>query len=259
MRIALGISYQGTHYHGWQAQPQLVTIQSTLEAAIARIANHPVELSCAGRTDKGVHALGQVGHFDTVSHREKRGWLLGINTYLPQDIRVDWVEEVEEAFHARFSALFRRYRYIIRNHPAPSALWNQYTTHYYRPLDEQRMQEATMYLIGEHDFSAFRASSCQSKTPIRKITELRVSRQAHRVTIDITANAFLHHMVRNIAAVLMLIGSGKQPPKWAEEVLRTCDRSQAGITAAPNGLYLCEVGYPNPFRLPSSQAEEWMD
>lgn len=253
MRIALGISYQGSAYHGWQTQVGLSTIQSVLEAAIATVADHPIVLTCAGRTDKGVHALGQVAHFDSTALRSDRAWLLGSNSHLPADIRVDWVREVPTEFHARFSALARRYRYIIYNKPLASALWNKHTTHCYYPLNETSMQTAADYLLGEHDFSSFRAMSCQSKSAFRTIHRLVVSRQTDNVIIDITANAFLHHMVRNIAGLLMLVGSGKRDPSWAQEVLSAKDRKQAAITAHPNGLYLLQVLYPENFLIPTSE------
>lgn len=252
MRIALGISYQGTAYHGWQTQAKagLKTIQKTIETAIAKVADHPVALTCAGRTDKGVHALGQVAHFDSAALRKDRAWLLGINSQLPTDIRVDWVREVPDEFHARFSATARRYRYIIYNHPRASALWSKHTTHCYYPLNEMLMQTAANYLVGEHDFSAFRAMRCQSKSSRRNIHQLKVSRQHPTVIIDITANAFLHHMVRNIAGLLMRVGSGQCKPTWAEAVLVAKDRTKAAATAHPNGLYLLEVFYPERFSLP---------
>ncbi|MES2142532.1 MAG: tRNA pseudouridine(38-40) synthase TruA [Pseudomonadota bacterium] len=250
MRIALGISYQGTAYHGWQTQEGLSTIQSILEEAIGRVADHPITLTCAGRTDKGVHALGQVVHFDTTAVREDRAWILGSNSHLPSDIRVEWVRSVSDEFHARFSALARRYHYIIYNKPLVSALWNKHTTHCHYSLNEIAMQIAAEYLLGEHDFSSFRAMSCQSKTAIRNIEHLKVIRQQHCVIIDIKANAFLHHMVRNIAGLLMLIGSGKREPIWAQEVLLAQDRRKAAVTAQPNGLYLSEVFYGNAFSTP---------
>lgn len=247
MRIAFGISYQGSAYHGWQSQTGLPSIQRCLEQAIAKLACHPVSLTCAGRTDKGVHALGQVVHFDSRVERSQGAWLLGGNSYLPADIRIDWVQTVPVEFHARFSALARRYRYIIYNQPLRHALWNKHSTHCYYPLDELRMQSAANDLIGEHDFSAFRAASCQAKHAIRHVQDLKVRRYHDYVMIDIKANAFLHHMVRNIAAVLMGIGAGKKPIHWAKEVLLAKDRRIAGATARPNGLYLVEVFYPEKF------------
>lgn len=253
MRIALGISYQGSAYHGWQSQKGLVCIQTCLEQAISQVADHPISLSCAGRTDKGVHALGQVAHFDSSVQRSQRAWLLGCNSHLPPDIRINWVQVVDSTFHARFSATARRYYYIIYNHPLKNALWNQYTTHNYYPLNEKDMQFAAQYLMGEHDFSSFRAAGCQAKNARREVQHIKVMREGSYVIIDIQANAFLHHMVRNMSAVLMSIGAGKKPIEWAKEVLLAQDRKAADITASPNGLYLCQVFYPEKFVLPESE------
>jgi tRNA pseudouridine38-40 synthase len=249
MRIAFGISYQGSAYHGWQTQTGLASIQSCLEQAVAKLADHPVSLTCAGRTDKGVHALGQVVHFDSRVERSQAAWLLGCNSHLPADIRVDWVQSVPIEFHARFSALARRYRYIIYNQPLNHALWNKHSTHCYYPLDELRMQSAANDLMGEHDFSSFRAASCQAKNAIRHVQHFKVIRYRDYVLIDIQANAFLHHMVRNMAGVLMCIGAGKKPIHWAKEVLLAKDRRIAAATARPNGLYLVEVLYPEKFAI----------
>jgi tRNA pseudouridine38-40 synthase len=253
MRIVLGISYQGTHYHGWQQQPGLHTIQSLLEESIQKVADHAITLTCAGRTDKGVHAIGQVAHFDTTAIRNQHSWLFGVNSQLPKAIRVDWVRETSDEFHARFSAQARYYKYVIYNHPIASSLWDEHVTHFYHPLDEIQMQKAGNYLLGEHDFSSFRASSCQSNSAIRKIISLNVQRIANYVIVRVGANAFLHHMVRNIAGLLMQIGSGKYPATWAEEVLLAKDRTLAAMTAKPNGLYLSKVIYPVKFDLPSRQ------
>lgn len=251
MRIALGISYQGSAYHGWQSQPGLTCIQTCLDQAISQVADHPIALSCAGRTDKGVHALGQVVHFDTTAHRSHRAWLLGCNSYLPADIRINWLQKVDSSFHARFSALARRYYYIIYNHRLKNALWNQYTSHNYYPLNENAMQSAAQMLIGEHDFSSFRAANCQARSARREVQHIKVMRDGCYIIIDIQANAFLHHMVRNISAVLMTIGSGKKTIGWAKEVLSARDRTAADVTATPNGLYLYQVFYPENFALPS--------
>jgi tRNA pseudouridine38-40 synthase len=253
MRIALGISYQGSAYHGWQSQRGLACIQTCLEQALSQVADHPISLSCAGRTDKGVHALGQVAHFDSRVQRSQRAWLLGCNSHLPPDIRVNWVQVVDSTFHARFSATARRYYYIIYNHPLRNALWNQYTTHNYFPLNESDMQFAAQYLMGEHDFSSFRAAGCQAKNARREVQHINVRRKGNYVIIDIQANAFLHHMVRNMSAVLMTIGAGKKPIEWANEVLLAQDRTVADVTAAPNGLYLYQVLYSKNFSLPQSE------
>lgn len=259
MRIALGISYDGTHYFGWQRQEdlQLPTIQTCLEEAITKVADHKIDVVCAGRTDRGVHALGQVLHFDTHAMRNDNAWILGVNSYLPKDIRVQWMCVVDEDFHARFSAQSRRYRYVIYNHPIkPALLRHQVTTHYH-PLNEQDMQTAANYLIGEHDFTSYRAVQCQAKSPIRTVTMLNVQRRGNFIAIDIQANAFLHHMVRNITGVLLTIGEGKRAPLWAKEVLEAKNRREGDITAPASGLYFVEVSYPEKFLLPQKSEPSW--
>lgn len=253
MRIALGISYQGSAYHGWQSQTGLVCIQTLLEQAMSQVADHPIALSCAGRTDKGVHAIGQVVHFDTTAQRSVRAWLLGGNSHLPADIRIHWAQEMDSTFHARFSAFARCYHYIIYNHRLKNALWNSYSSHCYIPLNEKAMQSAAQHLIGEHDFSSFRAASCQAKSAWREVQHINIKRQGCYVIIDIQANAFLHHMVRNISAVLMTIGAEKKPIDWAKEVLLAHDRKAADVTATANGLYLTQVFYPEKFALPPTE------
>lgn len=253
MRIACGISYQGSAYHGWQSQAGLPCIQTFLQQAISQVADHPIAVICAGRTDKGVHASGQVVHFDSAANRSQRAWLLGCNSHLPADIRIDWVQPVTNAFHARFSAIARRYRYIIYNQPLAHAFWNKHTSHCYYPLNEMDMQCAAQQLVGEHDFSSFRAMSCQAKSARRTVHHIKVVRAGCYVMIDIQANAFLHHMVRNISAVLMTIGAGKKSIAWAKEVLLAQDRKAADVTATPHGLYLCEVFYPEDFALPKAK------
>lgn len=250
MRIALGIEYDGTTFAGWQWQPGRRTIQSVLEGAVSRVAAEPVRLHCAGRTDAGVHALQQVAHFDSAADRSSRSWLLGTNTELPEDIRILWVREVPGEFHARYSAIARYYRYVILNRPMKSALRKRQVTWCFHPLDEQRMQQAAQYLVGEHDFSSFRAQGCQSTTPYRFLHFIEVRREGEEVTIELAANAFLHHMVRNIVGVLMAIGSGKREPVWARDVLDARDRSSGGVTASPDGLYLGGVCYPDLYHLP---------
>lgn len=250
MRIALGIEYDGTAFAGWQWQPRRRTIQEILEHALSRIAAEPVRVHAAGRTDAGVHAIEQVAHFDTTVGRPLRAWLLGTNTELPEDIRILWVREVPVDFHARYSAIARYYRYVILNRPAKSALSRRQVTWCFRPLDERRMQDAAGCLIGEHDFSSFRAQGCQSVSPFRNMHFIRVRREGDRVIIELAANAFLHHMVRNIVGVLMAIGAGKFEPAWAREVLDARDRRLGGVTAPPDGLYLGGVYYPDCFGLP---------
>lgn len=249
-RIALGIEYDGSAFAGWQRQRPRRTIQACVEEAVGRVAAEKVDVVCAGRTDAGVHALEQVAHFDTSARRAMRSWLLGANTELPEDVRVIWAREVAGEFHARYSAIARFYRYVILNRPMKSALLRRQVTWHYHSLDVERMQEAANHLIGEHDFSSFRAQGCQSKSPRRIMHFIRVRREGERVVIELAANAFLHHMVRNIAGVLMEIGSGKQESAWAKAVLDARDRRLGGVTAPPDGLYLGGVFYPERFGLP---------
>ncbi|MBW5802430.1 tRNA pseudouridine(38-40) synthase TruA [Coxiella endosymbiont of Ornithodoros amblus] len=250
-RIALGIRYDGSAYHGWQVQEALKTVQGKVEKALSAVANHPVFVTCAGRTDAGVHATAQVVHFDTTAYRSDHAWVFGANSNLPHDISVLWAKEVDEDFHARYSAIARRYRYIIYNHEIrPAILRKAIGWHYYRSLDEKRMQAGAQYLIGEHDFSSFQGAGCQSRTPMRKILQIEIYRIRRMVVIEVQANAFLLHMVRNIAGVLMAIGSGEKHPDWARTVLKAKDRQLGGVTVPPNGLYLVEVDYPSHFKLP---------
>lgn len=252
MRLALGIEYDGAAYHGWQRQHEVVGVQELVEKALSRIAFHPVEVVCAGRTDAGVHATEQVVHFDTDSTRAERAWTIGVNGFLPASIAVKWVKEVDESFHARFSATARRYRYIIYNHPLRSAILQHGVSHVYKPLALEPMQLAARSLIGEHDFTTFRASLCQAKTATRRISELQIYRQGNYIIIDVQANAFLHHMVRNIAGTLIEIGAGEKPIEWMEQVLQMRDRTKAAATAKPNGLYLVKVIYGEQFQLPAT-------
>lgn len=250
MRVALGLEYDGTGFAGWQWQPGRRTVQAELEAALSRVAASPVKVICAGRTDAGVHATAQVIHFDTAVLRKPYSWMMGGNALLPADVRVIWAREVPATFHARASAIARHYRYVILNRAMSSALHRQQLTRVYSPLDIRPMQQAAKYLIGEHDFSSFRAQGCQSKSPNRFMHFIKVRRDGERVSIDLCANAFLHHMVRNIAGVLIDVGSGKQPAAWAADVLRARDRSRGGVTAPPDGLYFAGVHYPDVFGLP---------
>ncbi len=252
MRIALGIEYDGAAYSGWQRQKDANSIQAEIERALSKIANHPVEVQCAGRTDAGVHATAQVVHFDTHSNRELKAWMLGMNTLLPDTIAVRWAQPVSNEFHARYSAHARRYRYVIHNHRLRSGILNRGVTHFYHPLDAQRMHQAAQALVGEHDFSAFRASHCQSRTPYRNVQQVKVYRRGDYVIIDIRANAFLHHMVRNITGSLLQIGCNEQEVDWIARLLADKDRTLAAATAKPHGLYLVEVSYPGHFGLPTS-------
>ncbi|AMO56853.1 pseudouridine synthase [Endozoicomonas montiporae] len=253
-RYAASVQYDGSHYHGWQSlKSGLPTVQAAVEAALSKVANHPVSVVCAGRTDAGVHGSNQIIHFDSDSVRSERGWTYGSNANLPDDVAINWVKPVVDDFHARFSAQWRRYRYVIYNHPIRPAYLPKGVTWNYRPLDIERMQSAACHLVGEHDFTSYRAVQCQAKNPVRTISRLQVSRHGHLVVLDIQANAFLHHMVRNIAGVLMTIGAGKHEPDWAKTVLEARDRTEGGVTAPPYGLYFVDVGYPEVFGLPDSE------
>ena len=251
-RIAMGVEYDGHAFAGWQTQCKQRTVQSCLEAAISRVAaqSAPVALICAGRTDTGVHALEQVVHFDAPLFREKSAWLRGTNANLPEDVRVLWVRPVDASFHARTSAIARFYRYVILDRKMKSALLRHQLTWSYRALDADAMQAGADHLIGNHDFTSFRAQRCQSKSPQRMLHFIKVKRVGSQIEIDIAANAFLHHMVRNIVGVLMTIGSGQQQPDWAKEILMARDRKLGGVTAPPDGLYLAGVYYPAEFGIP---------
>ena len=252
MRIAIGIEYDGTAYNGWQRQRSGVGIQERVEQSLSAVADEAVEVTCAGRTDAGVHASGQVAHFDTTARRSFRGWLLGANSNLPDDINVTWVQRVSDDFNARFSALSRSYRYLILNRLVRSSLYRHRAWWLYQPLDAERMHEAAQALLGEHDFSAFRAAGCQASGPVREISAISVCRQQDWVVLEVTANAFLQHMVRNIAGTLAAIGAGEQAADWAAAVLQGRDRKRAGIAAPPHGLTLVEVRYPAEFELPGN-------
>lgn len=247
MRIALSVEYDGGAYHGWQVQPGLHTVQGVLENALSRVANCPIEVTCAGRTDTGVHATNQIIHFDAEVKRPLRAWVHGTNNFLPKDICVKWAYDMPETFHARYSAISRHYRYVILNTPVRPALFHTQMTWNYRLLDHEAMREAALYLVGENDFTTFRSVECQSKTPMRRIISLDISRFSNWVVIDVKANAFLHHMVRNIAGVLMCVGAGKHPPAWVEEILKAKDRRLGAETAPPYGLYLTDVDYHQAF------------
>ena len=249
-RVALGVEYDGASFHGWQVQDHADTVQERLERALAQVADHPVRVHCAGRTDTGVHGTGQVVHFDTTARRTPRNWVLGCNVNLPPQINIAWAQQVPDSFHARFSALSRSYRYLILNRPTRSAIWRDRAVWVHRPLDTERMQAAAGYLLGTHDFSSYRALGCQAKSPVRTIHSLTVRREGERIRIDVTADGFLHHMVRNIAGVLITIGQGERPVEWSRQVLEYRDRTLGGVTAPPQGLYLVGVDYPARYQLP---------
>ena len=252
MRIALGIEYDGTAFFGWQRQREVNSVQQELETALSKVANHSVELSCAGRTDAGVHATGQVVHFDTTAVRDDKAWIMGTNAQLPDAIAVRWAKQVPDDFHARFSATARRYRYIIYNHKYRPAILRSGLSHYHQHLNVELMQQAAPFLLGEQDFSSFRAVQCQSHSPNRNIHHLNIQRHGDFIVLDIKANAFLHHMVRNITGSLLEVGMQRRPPQWIAELLAAKDRTQAAATAKAGGLYLVEVDYPAHYQLPKA-------
>ena len=249
-RWAARIEYLGTAYSGWQRLAHIRSVQQEVETAIASVAAHPVVVHAAGRTDAGVHGLGQVIHFDSPSIRSERGWMLGCNVSLPPDISVRWVMPVADHFHARYKAFARHYRYVIHNSSARSAMALHRAAFWPRPLDAGAMHQAARCLIGEQDFSALRDSECQSSTPMRKVTRVDVWRAGEFVVLDVSANAFLHHMVRNIAGTLMEVGMGRQPVAWVAQVLASRDRKLAGMTAPAGGLTFIGPEYPAEFGLP---------
>jgi tRNA pseudouridine38-40 synthase len=253
VRIALGLEYEGSDFYGWQVQPGVRTVQACVEVALSSVADQPVKAYCAGRTDTGVHACGQVIHIETLVHREERAWVFGANVNLPKDVSVLWAMPVDDGFHARFSALGRSYRYLILNRPTRPGLIGPRVTWECKRLDERPMQAGADYLLGEHDFSAYRAQGCQAKNPVRTVRRLAVTRRGPLIAIEIEANAFLYRMVRNIVGVLMAIGRGEASPQWAEQVLNGRSRTQGGLTAPPEGLYLMNIQYPAQYRFPAPE------
>ena len=249
MRVALGVEYDGSCYFGWQRQKEVDTVQQNIERALSKVADEKITIHCAGRTDAGVHATGQVIHFDTTSARDMKAWTLGVNANLPSQISIRWAQEVKEDFHARFSATARRYRYVIYNSSTRPALFQASLTHYVQPLDEHKMHRAAQALLGEQDFTSFRASQCQSNTPFRCVQEVKVVRIDNYVIVEIMANAFLHHMVRNIVGSLLEIGVGEQEENWIAQLLLKKDRSLAAPTAKAHGLFLVDVTYPEHFNI----------
>lgn len=255
-KLAIGIEYNGAHYYGYQTQhsSELPTVQAEVERALSCVAGGlSIALNGAGRTDTRVHACEQVAHFDAPVQRSSEAWLYGANRYLPKDISVLWVKPVAQEFHARFSALRRRYRYVIYSDPIRPALLKEGVTWTYKPLDAARMHSAAQQLLGTHDFTSFRASECQAKSPVKTLDAISVTEFGRYIVIDVRAGGFLHHMVRNIAGTLMAVGAGEKPVAWVAQVLAAKQRSKAGVTAPAQGLYLVQVQYPKEFALPQRE------
>jgi tRNA pseudouridine38-40 synthase len=257
MIIALGVEYLGSHYNGWQRQSHAPSVQQHVEQALSKIANQPIAVFCAGRTDSGVHGLGQVIHFETEVQRPAKAWIEGANCHLPHDISIVWAQEMPENFHARFSAVSREYRYVIFNSKQKPAVLHDMVTWVKQPLDVAAMSEAAKCLHGEQNYATFQAASCQSPTSFRNIIYLQVTRKGDYVFIDICANAFLHHMVRNIAGALIEVGKGWKPVQWMTQILAEQDRTKAAATAPASGLYFVRANYPKSFEMPKPTPAFW--
>jgi tRNA pseudouridine38-40 synthase len=252
VKVALGVTYDGSLFCGWQSQPSACGVQDALEAAIQSVAQHQVRIHAAGRTDTGVHGLGQVVHFETDANRPLSAWVRGVNAHLPETVRVEWAHEVGEGFHARFSALSRSYQYLLYNAPVASAVMASKAGWFHLPLDYAAMREAATYLVGEHDFTAFRASECQAKTAVRTLSKADVLNVGQYFLFNFSANAFLQHQVRNMVGALIYIGKGKYPPSYMQVLLQNKDRTLSPPTFSPSGLYLTDVGYDERWGLPKS-------
>jgi tRNA pseudouridine38-40 synthase len=251
LRIVLGVEYDGSAFCGWQTQPQACGVQDALDRALTEISGERIVSACAGRTDTGVHALAQIVHFDTAAERPLSAWTRGANALLPEGMAVNWSRQVPESFHARFSAIGRRYVYWLLNRPQRPGLLNKRVGWFHQNLDLDAMRRAAHCLIGEHDFSAFRAAECQAKTPVKVLRVLNISRRDDLIRFEFAADAFLQHMVRNIVGSLVYIGAGRQPSGWLDELLRGRDRTRAAPTFSPAGLYLAAVEYDNVWALPA--------
>jgi tRNA pseudouridine38-40 synthase len=252
MRIALGIEYDGSRFLGWQTQAEGGAVQDALEPALAAISGAAVSVTCAGRTDRGVHAREQVVHFDTDAERPDSAWVRGVNALLPESLAVLWAQRVNADFSARYSARARTYRYVLLNRGVRPALMARHVGWFHAPLDEHSMRAAASQLVGEHDFSAFRSAECQAKSPVRTLHSLEIERRGERIDFVLRANAFLHHMVRNVVGTLLYVGKGKHPPQWAKEILDSRERSRAAPTFQAEGLYLERVEYEARWNLPQA-------
>jgi len=259
VRVALGVSYNGQAYDGWQSQPSGRTVQDQLEKALSRFADQRISTLCAGRTDAGVHGLMQVVHFDTTAERTPYSWVRGTNTFLPRDIAVQWAHLVPDAFHCRASARSRRYAYLLLESPVRPSFDAGRVGWVFQPLDQERMEQAAQRLLGEHDFTSFRASACQALSPVKTMTRLEISRRGAYWRFEFEANAFLHHMIRNIMGCLVTIGQGKQPPEWIDAVLAARSRDAAAPTFSPDGLYFLGPRYDAHWGLPDrTPAYDWL-
>jgi len=252
VKIALGVSYDGSLFCGWQSQPSACGVQDALESALKNVAQHVVRVHAAGRTDTGVHGLGQVVHFETDAKRPLSAWVRGVNAHLPETVRVEWAHAVDDDFHARFSAFSRSYQYLLYNAPVASALMANKAGWFHLPLDYAAMAEAATYLVGEHDFTAFRASECQAKTAVRTLSNAGILKAGQYFMFNFSANAFLQHQVRNMVGALIYIGKGKYPPVYMQELLNNKDRTLSPPTFSPSGLYLTDVGYDAKWGLPKN-------
>ena len=250
MRIALDVEYDGCAFFGWQSQADGRTVQDTLQRALSQIAGEPISIIAAGRTDTGVHALEQVVHFDSDAERPLSAWVRGVNAVLPKSIAVRWAHPVPDEFHARFSAQARSYRYLLVNRPVRSAIYAGKAGWFHALLDVVAMQTAAQHLLGEHDFSAFRSSECQAKSPVKRLHQLDIRRHGEMLVFDLSADAFLHHMVRNILGCLVYVGKDKHSPDWIKEILESRNRNEAAPTFAPDGLYLRRIQYDAKWGLP---------
>lgn len=259
MRIALGVSYNGSAYEGWQSQLSGNTVQDKLELALGKLAAQPIRTLCAGRTDAGVHALMQVVHFDTALNREVASWVRGTNAFLPSDIAVQWARHVPDEFHCRGSAIARRYAYVVLESPVRPSVEAGRVGWVYRPLDGNAMREAALHLIGEHDFSSFRAAQCQAKSPVKTLNRIDIHQRAGYWRLEFEANAFLHHMIRNIMGCLLAVGQGAHEPQWLADVVAAKRRDAAAPTFSPDGLYFLGPVYEDHYGLPKQTAAyDWL-